>query len=219
MMKILLVSATAGEISPILEKLGCKKAAGSKVFSGRLKNNSVDVLVTGIGMTATAFYLGNVLHKGYDLALNLGLAGSFNRNLELGEIVNVMEDHFAELGAEDGDDFLTLEQMKLEGSAVIKNDSVIENKVLARIPQVTGITVNKVHGNEQSIKKAFDRFHPYTESMEGAAFLFACKEAGVPCAQIRGISNYVERRNREAWNIPLAVKKLNEKAIEILDSF
>lgn len=218
-MKILLVSATAGEISPLLEKLGGEKAPGSKLFSCSSKNNSIDILVTGIGMTATAFYLGNSLHKGYDLALNLGLAGSFNRNMVLGEVVHVTEDHFAELGAEDGDGFLTLDEMKLEGDTVMNNDSIIENKILADIPKVTGITVSTVHGNEKSIQKAFDRFHPYTESMEGAAFLYACKEAGIPCAQIRAISNYVERRNREAWNIPLAIKNLNQKAIEILEAF
>jgi futalosine hydrolase len=79
--------------------------------------------------------------------------------------------------------------------------------------------VNTVHGNEVSVSKAFERYHPITESMEGAAFLLACAEAGVPGAQIRAISNYVERRNREAWNIPLAIQNLNKTALEIIRAF
>jgi len=58
---------------------------------------------------------------------------------------------------------------------------------------------------------------PVTESMEGAAFFYACKQAGVPCLQIRAVSNYVEKRNRDAWQIGLAIKNLNSFAAEFLD--
>jgi futalosine hydrolase len=53
--------------------------------------------------------------------------------------------------------------------------------------------------------------------MEGAAFFYACREAGVPCLQIRAVSNYVEKRNRDAWQIGLAVKNLNTFAVELLE--
>jgi futalosine hydrolase len=52
------------------------------------------------------------------------------------------------------------------------------------------------------------------ESMEGAAFFYACRQAGVPCMQIRAVSNYVEKRNRDNWQIGLAVKNLNTFAVE-----
>jgi futalosine hydrolase len=38
----------------------------------------------------------------------------------------------------------------------------------------------------------------------------------VPCIQIRAVSNYVEKRNRDGWNIGLAIKNLNTFAIEFL---
>jgi futalosine hydrolase len=175
--------------------------------------------VTGVGMTATAFHLGRAFNNKYDLAFNFGLAGSFNSNLEKGSVVNIIEDHFSELGAEDGEQFLTLKDIKLDGEQMVINDSVIKNKILENIPKVNGITVNTVHGNEESINKVFERFHPITESMEGAAFLFACKQMGIPHAQIRAVSNYVEKRNKANWNIPLAIENLNKKALEILDGF
>jgi futalosine hydrolase len=56
------------------------------------------------------------------------------------------------------------------------------------------------------------------ESMEGAAFMFACEIEDIPYVQIRAISNYVEKRNKEGWNIPLAIENLNRKIMEIIDS-
>ena len=36
--------------------------------------------------------------------------------------------------------------------------------------------------------------------------------------QIRSISNYVETRNRENWNIPLAIQNLNQVLTEMLQA-
>lgn len=199
-------------------------------MGGKLKQyvygpHEVDVLCTGIGMTATAFYLGKTLSGRYDLSVNLGLAGSFNRNLALGDVVNVYSDRFSELGAEDGDDFLTVAELNLPddnaflfASGELVNNSNFHSKVIEELPKVNGITVNTVHGNESSIERTSSRFHPMVESMEGAAFLYCCKAEGIPCLQLRSVSNYVERRNKDAWNIPLAIENLNKKAIEILNS-
>ena len=73
-----------------------------------------------------------------------------------------------------------------------------------------GITVNTVHGNEKSIENIIERFSPDVESMEGAAFFYSCMMKNVSCIQIRVISNIVERRNKDNWNIPLAIKNLND---------
>jgi futalosine hydrolase len=52
--------------------------------------------------------------------------------------------------------------------------------------------------------------------MEGAAFFYACRQMNVHGMQIRAVSNYVEKRNREAWNIGLAIKNLNTFAIDLV---
>jgi futalosine hydrolase len=39
----------------------------------------------------------------------------------------------------------------------------------------------------------------------------------IPCIQLRSISNYVEPRNRSNWNIPLAIKALNDYLLEHFD--
>ncbi len=219
-MKILIVAATKFEINPLLSQIEINSfAENSRIIKCTYKYLEIDCLITGVGMVATAFYTGKVLNEAYDMALNIGICGSFNVNLEIGSVVNIYEDCFAELGAEDGNEFLTMEELKLEAVTKVTNIQQGElSHVLELLPKVNGITVNKVHGNEHSIKATFDRFHPIVESMEGAAFMFACEHEQIPYRQIRAVSNIVEKRNKERWNIPLAIENLNKKIIEFLDS-
>ena len=79
---------------------------------------------------------------------------------------------------------------------------------LSSYKKVRSITVNKTSGKEESIQKIIQRYLPDTESMEGAAFFYTCQMQKQPCVQIRTISNYVEPRDKNKWNIPLAIKNL-----------
>ena len=53
--------------------------------------------------------------------------------------------------------------------------------------------------------------------MEGAVIFKICKEFDIPCMQIRSISNKIERRNIEHWDINMAIKNLNIEVEKILD--
>lgn len=200
-MQILIVAATKAEIEPLVGTFGDK----------------VDCLITGVGMTATSFALGKRLAtQHYDLAINLGIAGSFDREIALGEVVEISEDIFSELGAEDDERFLSLAELGF-GEVSFQPTAHLTKLVLDFSPrQARGITVNTVHGNTISIREVADRLNPQVESMEGAAFFYACRNAGVPCLQIRAISNYVEKRNRDGWKIGLAVTNLNDFAISLV---
>lgn len=219
-MKILIAAATRFEIQPLLNQMEKCCNVDNKFINCKYKNLEIGFLITGVGMTATAYHTAKKLTAEYDLALNTGICGSFNHNLEIGTVVNVIEDCFSELGAEDGEVFLTLEELNLGGiTKVLNSNFKISNPVIELLPKVNGITVNTVHGNEISIEKAVYKFHPIVESMEGAAFMFACETEGIPYIQVRSISNYVERRNKDTWNISLAIKNLNAKVLELLDAF
>ena len=210
-MKILLVAATESEIEPTLTCINSLENAGS------LNGNIINVLITGVGITATAFALGTALAlTEYDLAINCGIAGAFDRSLKIGEVVSVSLDCFSELGAEDGEDFLTIDELGF-GKSSIKPTQLYRSSFVS-FKQVRSITVNKVHGNDESIYKTVERLNPQTESMEGAAFFYACNETNLSCLQLRAISNYIERRNRDNWNIALAVKNLNENLIDLLNN-
>jgi futalosine hydrolase len=186
----------------------------------------VDVLTTGVGMVATSAWCCRTLVRAtYDLALNFGVCGTFDRALQPGTVVQVVADRLAELGAEDGDDFLTVQQLHLLGDdefpftrGELVNAHPPANAALTRLPAVNGITVNTVHGNARSIGAVAERFTPRVESMEGAAFMYACLINNLPFAQVRAVSNVVEPRNREAWKLADAIRNLGETAIGILES-
>lgn len=201
-MKILIVAATEAEIAPILDARG----------------HDVDRLITGIGMVATAARCAKALAGGtYGLALNFGVCGSFDPALAPGSVVHVVADRLSELGAEDGDAFLTMDQLGLSGECEMVNARPPANVALARLPAVRGITVNTVHGNAASIAAVDRRFHPQVESMEGAAFMYACLLHNVPFAQVRAVSNIVERRNKAAWKMTDAIANLAGAMRDILD--
>lgn len=211
-MKLLLVAATLPEIQPLLSAYSIVYGSDDKIIG----KHHVKVLVTGAGMVSTAFSMGKHLSQySYDLAINLGIAGSFDFSIALGEVCAVKEDTFAELGAEDGDEFLSFDSLGLGISC--HSDRHNPSFSTDSLREVSAITVNKIHGNELSIANVMKRFNPQIESMEGASFFYACDQSGIPCVQIRAISNYVERRNRENWDIQLAITNLNETVIKLLE--
>lgn len=189
-MKILLVSATDLEIA-------------------KERFSDFEILITGIGMLNTSISLTQRLSSGkYDLLINIGVAGSFNPELNIGDVVEVVEEKISELGFEDGESFSEFNEFN------VKN--VFENKSKTDLLSVRSITVNRVHGNKRSITEIINRLNPDIENMEGAAFFQVCNTFNVPCIQIRAISNKVEHRNKDNWNLPLAIKNLNNKVEEII---
>lgn len=225
-MRILVAAATAAEVAPLIAAAGIGDTASERPCRGRIASHDIELLVTGVGMVATAFWSATALARTpYDFALNLGLCGAFDRTLPLGAVVHVVSDRLSELGAEDGDAFLTLSELGLmrpdehpfRGGAIV-NEPLPAIDALRRLPAVSAITVNTVHGRAASIDDAARRFAPQVESMEGAAFMYACALGAVPYAQVRAVSNFVEPRNRAAWQIGPAIAALSAAALEILET-
>ncbi len=206
MIHVVLVSATLFEIEPTLNFL--KQFKSDKI--------TVTPCITGVGMVNTAFELGKLASCKFDLAINAGIAGSFGKH-SIGEVVSVSKDCFSELGAEDGDNFLSLDDLGF-GKQRMNITNTFQNHFTKNIPQASGITVNKVHGNTQSISDVLKMIEVDIESMEGGAFIHAANSFSWKAIQLRAISNKVEKRNRDAWNIPLAIKNLNTTLIELINS-
>jgi futalosine hydrolase len=230
-MHFLIVSATTMEIRPFLEGLPLIEKQNEYLSRYQLKNSIIDILITGVGMVPTAYFLGKQLERRrYDLIINAGIAGTFNRELPLGTVVNVVEDCVPELGAEDVDQFLSIFELGLADpdsppylhgklvNDILEKDLGINLEIIRNLPKVTGITSNTIRGNAESIIRIRKIAKVDLESMEGAAFFYACLSAGVPCLQIRAISNLVEERNKTHWKLPLALKNLNKLLMECVNS-
>ncbi|MGV3761485.1 futalosine hydrolase [Parapedobacter sp.] len=193
-MDVLVIAATEAEINPFLELPAPQR-------------RRVDTLITGVGMVATALALGERLAKArYDLLLNVGVAGSFDRSISLADVVWVVQDTFSELGIEDGNRFIDSE---VSGLAPCTFQSEYRHAAVANLRQCKGITVNTVHGDDPAIGRVVARLSPDVESMEGAAVFQAAQHFGIPALQVRAISNYVERRNKGNWQLSQAIANLN----------
>lgn len=185
-------------------------------FHQAVKGEHVAALITGVGITATAYQMGRILaaHP-FDLAVNIGLAGSFSKSLPPESVVEVVREEFGDLGAEDHDQFIDIFGLGLQerNSFPFKDGFLfpLESGVnIMNISKVKGSTVHTVHGSEKSISAFTERSDAEVESMEGAAFFYACNQAGIPSLQIRAISNFVEPRNRETWKVKEALKALQQ---------
>jgi len=219
--KILYVAATAGE-ADVLKKLMGILSLRDEI---RFRNFEISVLVTGVGSIATAWALKQwiSLNEKPDLAINAGIAGSYNEKLNIGDVVMPVTDCFADAGIEDGDNFFTLHEAGLTDKdeipfrdGLIFSDSTYRELMKNILKPVKAITVNTATGSESTREKLFRKFNPDIETMEGATFFYICTREKIPFLALRAISNKVEPRNRSKWNITLALDNLSEKLNEVL---
>ncbi len=221
-MKILLTAATGAEIALSIKHIA---SAGIEVkplvfdYSGHM----VTFAVTGVGAVATAYNLTRLLASGeYDLVIQAGIAGSSDRDISLAEVVAVGKDRFADLGVEDGANFIDVFDLGLDkpdeppyANKWLLNPNLGELNIQLKVADA--ITVNTVTGSEASVERLQQSFPGILESMEGAAFHYVCLREGVKFVQIRAVSNYIERRNRENWKIEEALANLNEYLVKYIN--
>lgn len=208
-MKRLIVSATALELRGLI-------ALNDAVPGAVLEAGYADILITGVGQTATAFHLGKLLGASkYAAAINIGICGSFHSTMVPGTLVKMESDCFADLGAEDDTDWLDVYDLNLAGrnDFPFSDGQLIPEPIPAfrHIQGVKGVTVNRTSGSDATIEKMKKYFEADVETMEGAAFYYACMMMDVPCIQLRGISNFIEKRNRNNWEIDKALTALHKE--------
>lgn len=220
-MNILIVSATTFEIAPVLKHLEEHSQKATFTFF-EYGEHTVYPLVTGVGALNTAFSIARFSKlQEIDVAINVGVAGAYNDTLVKGQVVEVTKDKFADLGVEEADgSFTDVYEMKLSDPNMFPYEngwiSSKKDKYSTSFQKVQGLTVNKVHGTEQSISKVKAKYNADVETMEGAGFFYACTMADVHCLQLRSISNMVEPRNRANWAIDTAIDHLNKALIKTL---
>lgn len=224
-MNYLIVSATVLEVKPLLDHWDLESPNIGETTVYEVNDHSVTFLIGGIGMMAMAFNLGVVLQtEKFDLVMNVGIAGSFKENLEIGDLVVVKSQCYADLGASNADGYEDVFELGLLNENEFPFDNcqiVCEHISLLNdyvFPEVTAISVNNVSGNSSQIELLENKYNPQIEVMEGIAVHYACSMMDVPYLEIRAISNYVEVRNKENWKIKEAIETLNDFLIEWFNS-
>jgi futalosine hydrolase len=191
-MSILLVAATELEIKPLLPKW-----------------NISDILITGIGSTSTVFHLMQQLkHKTYDRIFQIGIAGSFSKQVPIGSAYLVESDCFADLGVMENGQWKNMVQLGFsDPDKHLYTNGKLFNPHLNTIqfPKATGATVNRLTDNPEEIQALRSVHGAQLESMEGAAFHYVALQMNIPFYQIRGISNQVGIRDKREWKIQEAI--------------
>ncbi len=202
-MKHLLIAATPAETALFREQMRLVPQGENTWVSPK---QSLCLLHTGIGMVNTAYQLSRYLARHpVELAIQFGIAGTFDRSLALGTVVEVVSDCYPELGADSPQGYLNLAEM---GFPLLERNGVAYYNVLNNqapsetgLRQVSGLTVNRVSGTAPAIRARYEQWPAQIESMEGAAFFQTCLLSGVPFYAFRSLSNYVEARNRCRWKM------------------
>lgn len=70
------------------------------------------------------------------------------------------------------------------------------------------LTVAGVSASFDRARELWNRYHAELENMEGFAVAYACARAGIPCVEIRCVSNKVGPRRKEEKDFPGALQAL-----------
>jgi len=211
-MEILLSAATSFEIQPTIDHLNRNEPSVS-----------VTSLITGVGGLATSYALTRQIGASRpDIVVQAGIAGCFS-DKAAGEVLVVSEEVLADLGVWEDQRFKSLFDLKLAdpdnfpfsgGLLVNPHASLL---ALTGLEPVRGMTVNEITTDAARMSWHQQNTAAVVESMEGGPFHYVCLQSGIPFLQMRAVSNAVGVRDKTKWNIPLAIARLNEELIVLLE--
>jgi len=185
-----------------------------------------EMVVTGVGGAAMSWALQKRFSAGAmpKLVIGAGIAGSYVASIVPGDVVLAGSDCFADLGVDDNGDFRSLfganladpDRPPFSGGRIYCSGEPFAT-LAGRFRVVNGATVNMSSGSQPVIDRIRRAWNPDIETMEGAWLAYVCSLTGVPWVSLRAVSNMVEPRNLNKWDIPLALRRLQEAMTQVLE--
>ena len=214
-MYILLTAATENEIKTTSEWLSSVK--------GSVNSHEIEILITGVGSTATAYALTRqLLWRSPEMVIQAGIGGSFSSDYPPESVAFISEEVFADLGTFHEGEFTDIFDLGLAGI----NDHPFTSRMLVNphrdawvkygLPFVRGATINCVSSSEDQVEWIRNKYNPVIESMEGAALHYTCLMEHIPFIQLRSVSNFAGERNKNKWKLKESIAMLNDKLRKIL---
>lgn len=211
-MKTLIIAATYFEAKHIIENLSFTKK-NDTLFSNNEYN--CDILISGVGIPACLFALlsfNNI--KEYEFFINIGIAGSFKQDLEIGKVFNVVSDSFEDVFIRQNGEKINVFKSNfnqhfynLINNGRLYNTSDYPN-FFHNLTKISGKSVNMPELNTSS---NYD-----IETMEGAAFMLVCKHLKKNFIQLRGISNIIPQTKREDWDMKTPIDNYTKLVLDFL---
>ena len=237
---VLVSAAVPGEISfikdavisPVYSKIG-----GREILSGYIRDVPVQLLITGPGLVNTVQSLTAAIeNKKPGLIIQTGCAGAFRESgLNTGDIAIASSETYIHLGIEPEKRELPLEklpfpimtcneiditnQYAMDEKRVYRTFNILNKAFAGKKFQIrTGpfITVSTITATDRRAKALYKHFRPCMENMEGSGAAHTALHYDIPFLEIRAASNFVGKRDRDAWNLPLAFERCGMAVVEVV---
>lgn len=229
--EILVLSATAFEQQVLREQMvkGVRREVAAREWvSGRINEREVLLLATGIGAVNTAHALTCVLQATRpEWVLQVGVGGAYpSSGLRVGDLALANEEWYGDMGVRTAEGWQGAELIGipvLQKAATYFNrfplDDAWVQKAVEILPEATVgafVSVQECSGTDALGIEREERFDGVCENMEGAAAAHMCALYEVPFVEVRAMSNRVEARDRDAWDLPLALAESQAAALRLL---
>jgi futalosine hydrolase len=191
-------------------------------MEGALLRPHMPVLCTGVGAVNAAISLTRFLEReGAKAIVVCGIGGAYpDAQIAIGSAVWATSECYGDLGADSPDGFLDMRAM---GFAVIPGHEPVYNTIPLQIfPEGARgpfVTVNTCTGDDTRARQVAGRTGGCVENMEGAAIAHVAAVYGIPCGEVRGISNLVGIRDRAAWRVKEAAAAAQQALFSALAQF
>ena len=230
MLNVLVLSATAFEQGALREKVEQRvvsAVAGKEWVSGRVGGRSVLLVATGIGAGNAAHALTCALQaRRPDCVLQVGVGGAYPRSgLGIGDVALASEEWYGDLGVRtdegwQGADIIGIPVYGDDGYNKFDLGGECLDRAKDILPEVkvgAFATVQECSGTDELGNEREALFGAVCENMEGAAAAHVCALYGVPFLEVRAMSNRVEKREREKWDLMGAVARAQDAAARLLE--
>ncbi|MHC1565328.1 MAG: futalosine hydrolase [Candidatus Syntropharchaeales archaeon] len=207
-----------------------------ELICGELGGKEVVAAISGVGKVNTAYTL-TLLLEAYpttELVILYGCGGAYLRSGgAVGDVMIATHEIYADEGVLTGNGWLSMEDIGIpllkKGGEYYFNSFCLEGEVLHQVRSITNeitdqnviygkfLTVSTCSGSIELGNELFKRFQSICENMEGAAAAHIAKAYDVAMIEVRGVSNFVEDRVFENWDIESAVENCSKVVIEILN--
>ncbi|OQY22087.1 MAG: futalosine hydrolase [Desulfobacteraceae bacterium 4572_35.2] len=241
--KLLILTAVAAESDQLISALHQPQTIQCghlTVYTGLIDSQNLAIACCGIGKAAAAAATVLLINK-FTLShvLMVGCAGAYlEGGLTVGDIAIASDEIMGDEGVLTSNGFLDMEQL---GFAIVQcgeqrffnrfptTDTMVErfNAVLTPYAQQhslqckTGsfVTVSTCSGTALIGQQLYQRTQGIIENMEGAAVAQMCAQYQIPFSELRVISNMVEDRNMDQWDLTGAMTRAQHAALQVIHCF
>ena len=220
------VAATPVESETICKELNLTevlKRGHLSVRSGDCDGVRVFVAVSGVGK-ANAAVASTILVTQFQVEhlFSVGIAGAYpDSGLEPGDVAIATSETYADEGCLSQDGWLDMEAL---GRPLVEVDEACFYQSFplftpkgVKLPAGPFLTLSTVTGTREASQELMRRFpQALCETMEGAAVAHVATILGVPCTEVRGVSNMVGPRDRASWLVEEAAEKAQREVLKLI---